>query len=208
MHDYRKFKVSVNGRIGRTARLSERLRRYVTSNPASPATRRRATPTTSPTWPRSCRPCAMRARTTWSSSAPGVLERLLAVGGLGEQHPHAGLSTQRAQHRQRRRLLALLRPKQPAVRGQALAGVACRRRQNKYESPQSTPVAAAQPHASGPSPTERWAMSAEARLMAKPAPNLSCSTIHVTNDLSNRNRSFKVGDPARVLRTRDVVEIN
>ena len=26
MHDYRKFKVSVNGRIGRTARLSERLR--------------------------------------------------------------------------------------------------------------------------------------------------------------------------------------
>jgi hypothetical protein len=34
MHDCRKFKVSVNGRIGRTARLSERLRRYVTSNPA------------------------------------------------------------------------------------------------------------------------------------------------------------------------------
>ena len=29
--------------------------------------------------------------------------------------------------------------------------------------------AAAQPHASGPSPTARWAMSAEARLMAKPA---------------------------------------
>jgi len=178
MHDYRKFKVSVNGRIGRTARLSERLRRYVTSNPASPATRQRATPTTSSTWPRSCRPCAMRARTRWSSSAPGVLERLLAVGGLDEQHtafgalhappcdPQAGLSTQRAQRRQ---LLALLRPKPPAVRGQALAGMACRRRQKKYESPQSTPVAAAQPHASGPSPTERWAMSAEARLMAKPA---------------------------------------
>ena len=91
---------------------------------------------------------------TWSSSALGVLERLLAVGGLGEQHPHAGLSTQRAQHRQRRRLLALLRPKPPAVRGQALPGVACRRRHKKYESPQSTPVAAAQPHASGPSPTE------------------------------------------------------
>ena len=69
----------------------------------------------------------------------------------------------------RRRLLALLRPKQPAVRSQALAGAACRRRQKKYESPQSTPVAAAQPHASGPSPTERWAMSAEARVMAKPA---------------------------------------
>ncbi len=47
--------------------------------------------------------------------------------------------------------------------------VACRRRQKKYESPQSTPAAAAQPHASGPSPTERWAMSAEARSMAKPA---------------------------------------
>jgi hypothetical protein len=37
MHDYRKFKVSVNVRIGRTARLCERLRRCVTSNPASPA---------------------------------------------------------------------------------------------------------------------------------------------------------------------------
>src|SRR5258708_5212654 len=134
MHDYRKFKVSVNGRIGRTARLSERLRGYVTSNPALPATRRRATPTTSPTWRRSCRPCAMRARTTWSSSAPGVLERLLAVGGLGEQHSHAGLSPQRAQHRQCRCLLALLRPEPPAVRGQTLAGVACWRRQKKYHS--------------------------------------------------------------------------
>ena len=51
----------------------------------------------------------------------------------------------------RQGLLALLRPKQPAVRGQAFAGVACRRRQKKYESPQSTPVAAAQLHASGPS---------------------------------------------------------
>src|SRR5262245_2846911 len=86
-----------------------------------------------------------------------------------EQHPSAGVSTQRAQHRQRRRLLELLRPKQPAAPGQALAGAACRRRQKKYESPQSTPVAAAKPHTSGPSPTERWAMSAEARLTAKPA---------------------------------------
>ncbi len=86
MHDHRKFKVTVNGRTGRTASLSERLRRYVTSNPASPTTRRRATPTTSPTWPRS-----------WQ-----------------------------------------------AVRN-ALAGVACRRRQKQYESPQSRPVAAAQP---------------------------------------------------------------
>ena len=36
-----------------------------------------------------------------------------------------------------------------AHRAAALAGVACRRRQKKYESPQRTPVAAAQPHASG-----------------------------------------------------------
>lgn len=41
------------------------------------------------------------------------------------------------------------------VSGQALARVACRRRHKKYESAQSTLVAAAQPHASGPSPTER-----------------------------------------------------
>jgi hypothetical protein len=60
-------------------------------------------------------------------------------------------------------------PEQPAVRGEVLAGVACRRRQKKYESPQSTLVPAAKPHASGPSPTERWAMSAEPRVMAKPA---------------------------------------
>src|ERR1700682_200576 len=52
---------------------------------------------------------------------------------------------------------------------QALAGVACRRRPKKYERPQSTPVGAAHAHPSGPSPHERWAMSAEARLMAKPA---------------------------------------
>src|SRR5437870_7513704 len=43
---------------------SSNSRAYFTSNPASPATRRRETPTTSPTWPRSRRPCAMRARTT------------------------------------------------------------------------------------------------------------------------------------------------
>ena len=54
-------------------------------------------------------------------------------------------------------------------RGQALASAACRRRQKKYESPQSTPVAAAHPHACGPSPTARCAMSAEPRSMAKPA---------------------------------------
>src|ERR1700704_2918491 len=46
---------------------------------------------------------------------------------------------------------------------QAIAGVACTRRQKKYESPHSTPVVDAQAHASGPSPTERSAMSAEPR---------------------------------------------
>ena len=40
-----------------------------------------------------------------------------------------------------------------AVRSQALAGVDCRWRQKKYESPQSTPVTAAQPPTSRPSPT-------------------------------------------------------
>ena len=39
----------------------------------------------------------------------------------------------------------------------------------KDESPQSTPVAAAKPHASGPSPTAKCAMSAEPSVMAKPA---------------------------------------
>jgi hypothetical protein len=39
----------------------------------------------------------------------------------------------------------------------ALAGVACKRRQKKYESPQSRLVAADGPHACGPSPIERWA---------------------------------------------------
>src|ERR1700687_2405449 len=107
----------------------------------------------------------------FSCTAPTLAPNLAALSvtcNLRKQHPHAGLSTQRAQHRQRR-LLALLRPKQPAVRGQALAGVACRRRQEKYESPQSTPVAAAQLHASTPSPTARWATSAETSVMAKPA---------------------------------------
>ena len=49
--------------------------------------------------------------------------------------------------------------KPPAARGQTLARVtaddACRRRQKKYESPQSTLVAADGLHASGPSPIER-----------------------------------------------------
>ena len=52
---------------------------------------------------------------------------------------------------------------------QTLAGVACRRRQKKYERPQSTLVVADGANAAGRSPIERCAMSAEMRLMAKPA---------------------------------------
>jgi hypothetical protein len=48
-------------------------------------------------------------------------------------------------------------------------GMPWSRRHKKYESPQSTPVAAEQLHTSGLSPTERCATSAEARVMAKPA---------------------------------------
>jgi hypothetical protein len=44
------------------------------------------------------------------------------------------------------------------LRSHALAD---RRRQKKYENPQSTPVPAAKPHASGPSPTAKWAVSAD-----------------------------------------------
>jgi hypothetical protein len=46
------------------------------------------------------------------------------------------------------------------MRGQALACVACRRRQKKYESPQNTLVIADGASAAGRSPMERWAMSA------------------------------------------------
>src|SRR5262245_4477143 len=63
--------------------------------------------------------------------------------------------------------LSLRQRDQDAVR--APAGVACRRSQKKYESPQSTQVAAAQLQTSGPSPSAKWATSAEARVMAKPA---------------------------------------
>jgi hypothetical protein len=45
--------------------------------------------------------------------------------------------------------------KPTSVESQAPAGAACRRRQKEYESAQSTPVPAAQPHASGPSPSAR-----------------------------------------------------
>jgi len=47
--------------------------------------------------------------------------------------------------------------------------LACRRCQEKYESAQSTPVPAAKLQASGPSPTAKWAMSAETMVKAKPA---------------------------------------
>jgi len=47
--------------------------------------------------------------------------------------------------------------------------VTCRRRQKKYENPKITPVPAAQLQAAGPSPKEKCATRAEARLMAKPA---------------------------------------
>src|SRR5262245_34941809 len=49
------------------------------------------------------------------------------------------------------------------------AGVACTRRHRMYEIPHNTPVPAAQPHASGPSPTEKCAMSADTSVIAKPA---------------------------------------
>jgi len=47
--------------------------------------------------------------------------------------------------------------------------LAYNRRQKKYESPHNTPVPAAQPHFSGPSPTATCPISAEASVMAKPA---------------------------------------
>jgi len=46
--------------------------------------------------------------------------------------------------------------------------VACRR-QKKYENPKITPVPAAYLQAAGPSPTEKCATRAEARLIKKPA---------------------------------------
>jgi hypothetical protein len=51
--------------------------------------------------------------------------------------------------------IATLRRLSRLVSIQMVAGVACKRRQKKYERIQSTTVTAAQPHASGPSPTER-----------------------------------------------------
>ena len=45
----------------------------------------------------------------------------------------------------------------------------CRRRQKKYERAQSTLVVADGANACGRSPIEGWAMSAEMRLIAKPA---------------------------------------
>src|SRR6266849_10181722 len=64
--------------------------------------------------------------------------------------------------------------------------------QKKYESPQSTPVAAAQPHASGPSRTERWAMSAEARPDVVKAATRRLGVIcSILSGRSLRNKSSK-----------------
>ena len=155
MHDYRKCKVSVNGRIGRTARLSETSAkvRYVKSRLTGNAA--------------AGNPC----------SVADMASLLQAVRDASEQRGHpgrlpyssdfsqwvapvndirnAGLSTRRAQRCQHRRLLALLRPEPQAPRGQALGGLACRRGQKRYESAQSTLVSVDGANASGPSPIER-----------------------------------------------------
>jgi hypothetical protein len=75
------------------------------------------------------------------------------AGGLCEQHPHAGPSTQRAQHRQRRRPPCT---STALTAGRARSGARRRGLQaapEEVREPQSTPVAAAQPHAEelGPS---------------------------------------------------------
>jgi len=54
-------------------------------------------------------------------------------------------------------------------------------RKNRYDSPQSWPLAAAQPHASGPSPTEECAIEACAAPAldahgSRPLPGQSCDT--------------------------------
>src|SRR5580700_9908606 len=84
--------------------------------------------------------------------ACALSRRLLAVSGPGKQDPHAG------------RFNGLRTASVAASHSYDLTS----RRQKKYERPQSTPVAVAQPHTSGPLPTEKWAMSAETRVMAKP----------------------------------------
>jgi hypothetical protein len=65
MHDYRKFKVSVNGRIGRTARLSERLRRVLHA-------KSRLTGNAAAGNAYNVADMASLLRETWSSSATGV----------------------------------------------------------------------------------------------------------------------------------------
>src|SRR5262249_23385224 len=56
----------------------------------------------------------------------------------------------------------------PSLATNALAG-SSRPRQKTYEKAQSTPVPTAQPQACGPSPTAKWAKTAEPRSKAKPA---------------------------------------
>ena len=88
-----------------------------------------------------------RQERTDPKGSPGELERLLAAGGLGElASPRWSVesSTQWAQHRERRRLLAL--------QHLTAADVTCIRRQKKYESPHSTPVATQSPTPPGHRP--------------------------------------------------------
>jgi hypothetical protein len=91
MHDCRKFKASVNGRIGRTARLSERLTRYVTSNPASGNAAAGSAYNVAD--------MASLLQAVRNAGANNVVilgawrtRATSRLGGLGKQHPHAGLA--------------------------------------------------------------------------------------------------------------------
>jgi bifunctional DNA-binding transcriptional regulator/antitoxin component of YhaV-PrlF toxin-antitoxin module len=108
----------------------------------------------------------------WEEDGDRVVVR--KAGRFSSEDIHKAIFPKAPRTRTLRELKEAVSPHPPSARAvpasrQALAGVACRRRQRKYESPQSTPVPAAQPHACGPSPTARWAMIAEPRSMAKPA---------------------------------------
>ena len=89
----------------------------------------------------------------------GAAEGVLPGGGLSPELRHQ--SSEQSVHRHQRR--AEGRTPAPDVsralsltfRRQASAGVDCRRRQRTYDSAHSTAVAAGQPHACGPSPTEK-----------------------------------------------------
>ena len=122
----------------------------------------------------SLRPHAL-SRRRFRHSAPILASSAVSTPSARTRRPHATFVEVRISLKRRRaprfELRSALKDADDlsACRPQALAAVACRRRQKKYESPQSTPVAAAQPHTSGPSPIEKWARSAEPSVMAKPA---------------------------------------